>query len=307
MLRTTFLFCATIALILLLWGRFSQKPIASSSLFAVDSSDLSGHWVVSAHRAKVLIEEGATLLDARSSGLLGGNSIDGAIPVRWQDFSQPDNPDRGKLLEDDRLLTQKLRAIGISHDRPVVTIGDPVGGWGEEGRIVWMLRSLGHRQAVFVDGGAVALAQVDLAAIASPVPPGNFTIERQGWWSIDLETLLQSLNKENWVVLDTREPREYAGATPYGETRGGHIPGAVHLYYKTLLATDGKLLDRQTILRQLQNWGITPDSVAIAYCTGGVRSAWLTAVLVDLGFEAKNYPGSMWEWSANPQLPMATP
>ncbi|MGF1520500.1 MAG: rhodanese-like domain-containing protein [Nodosilinea sp.] len=43
---------------------------------------------------------------------------------------------------------------------------------------------------------------------------------------------------------------------------------------------------------------ISRDAAILAYCTSGVRSAWLTAVLVDMGFDAKNYPGSMWEWSA---------
>ncbi|MBE9040003.1 sulfurtransferase [Oscillatoriales cyanobacterium LEGE 11467] len=281
-----------------------RVPIESSSVFAVDSPDLSDRWVVSADRAKRLIEDGATLLDARPSKLSMPDRLGGAIAVRWQDFSQPNNPNRGKLIEDDRVLTEKLQAIGIFNDRPVVAIGDPVRGWGEEGRIVWMLRSLGHRQAVFVDGGGLALAQVDLSPIESPTPLGDFTIEHRGMWSIDRDALHQGLERDNWVVIDTREPREYAGETPYGETRGGHIPGAVHLYYKTLLTDEGKLLDRPSVRSLLLEKGITREDRAIAYCTGGVRSAWLTAVLADLGFEVKNYPGSMWEWSADRKLPI---
>ena len=299
--RTFPFILVTIALFLVLWGRLYQAPvpIESSSVFALDSADLSEHWIVSADRARGLIEAGATLLDARSSRF---PPIPGAVPLRWQDFSQPDNPDRGKLLPDDRLLTEKLQALGIFNHRPVVAIGDPIRGWGEEGRIVWMLRSLGHLQAVFVDGGAAALAQLDVKATKSSA--GDFTIERREVWSIDRETLYQGLERENWVVIDTREPREYAGETPYGETRGGRIPGAVHLYYKTLMDDRGKLFDRPTILSVLRERGITPESRAIAYCTGGVRSAWLTAVLVDLGFEVQNYPGSMWEWSADGEFPM---
>ena len=35
--------------------------------------------------------------------------------------------------------------------------------------------------------------------------------------------------------------------------------------------------------------------------SGGVRSAWLVVVLMDLSFaHARNYAGSMWEWSALP-------
>ena len=38
----------------------------------------------------------------------------------------------------------------------------------------------------------------------------------------------------------------------------------------------------------------------ISYCTGGIRSGWLVALLVDLNFPTpRNYAGSMWEWSAS--------
>jgi 3-mercaptopyruvate sulfurtransferase SseA len=43
----------------------------------------------------------------------------------------------------------------------------------------------------------------------------------------------------------------------------------------------------------------------ITYCTGGVRSA-LLAVLLEacLRVLAANYDGSLWEWSADPSLPL---
>jgi thiosulfate/3-mercaptopyruvate sulfurtransferase len=43
----------------------------------------------------------------------------------------------------------------------------------------------------------------------------------------------------------------------------------------------------------------------ITYCTGGVRSA-LLAILLEarLGVVAANYDGSLWEWSADPSLPL---
>ena len=43
---------------------------------------------------------------------------------------------------------------------------------------------------------------------------------------------------------------------------------------------------------------VGPDSKVVAYCTGGVRSGWVTAVLNDLGIPARIYAGSMWEWAA---------
>jgi thiosulfate/3-mercaptopyruvate sulfurtransferase len=122
-------------------------------------------------------------------------------------------------------------------------------------------------------------------------------------WSIQCDELqahlsVQSASKK-LIVIDTRSLREFAGATPYGEQRGGHIPGAVHFYFKDLIDTKGYLLPRNQIIDKLNHFEIKLDTPIATYCTGGVRSAFFTAVLADLGFtNIKNYPGSMWEWSA---------
>lgn len=263
---------------------------------------LEARWIVEAPVAKQLIEQGATLLDARGGIGLGRPRLEGAIPVKWDQFSQVAPARRGKLLDDHDALTEKLQALGISEGRPVVIFGNPP-GWGEEGRLVWMLRTLGHRQAVFVDGGFQALVAAGVPVgqrRRSPPPAGDFVVQPDLSWDIQRDALKQQLGQGTITVVDTREPREFAGQTPYGEQRGGHIPGAVHLYFKALLKDDGTLLDRPALLAKLAERGITRDRPTVLYCTGGVRSGWLTAVLVTLGFPAKNYAGSMWEWSAAP-------
>lgn len=261
-------------------------------------------WVVSAEEAKQLIERGATILDVRGQELQEQGHLLGAIPVTWEQFSQAEAPLQGKLLEDDEVLTQMLQAVGVSDRKPVVVIADPINGGGEDGRIVWMLRTLGHQQAVFVDGGYEALIKVGVATVqtatnTSPTP-SDFVVKRSTVWEIQRDELKASLENKNIVLIDAREAREYAGETPYGEQRGGHVLGAIHLYYKDLLAEDGKLLPRGEIFAKLPQKAIAPQSEIVCYCTGGVRSGWLTSVLVTLGLQAKNYTGSMWEWSASP-------
>lgn len=100
------------------------------------------------------------------------------------------------------------------------------------------------------------------------------------------------------IILDTREEREYRGATPYGETRGGHVPGARHLWYRDLLDAEGKVLAGQSLADRLAGLGIAAGSEIIAYCTGGVRAGFVTAVLTQAGYRARNYAGSMWHWAA---------
>ena len=264
---------------------------------------LEQRWIVSATEAKQLIEQGATLLDARGQGLIN-RRLQGAVGVNWRQFSAQDSVTRGNLLDDNEQLTQRLQALGISEHTPVVVFANPPSGWGEEGRIVWMLRTLGHQQAVMVDGGFQALVKANVPFQQRPSPPpkpGDFVVKRSTAWDIRRDQLSNQLISGNLAIIDTREPREFAGKTPYGEQRGGHIPGAINLYFKDFLDKDGKLLSQHALSAKLSDGGITPDTPVVVYCTGGIRSGWLASVLVQMGFQVKNYAGSMWEWSAAPE------
>lgn len=273
-------------------------PGSEFSLKGSGVQNLENQWVVGADRAGELLAAGATLIDARPRRSQRLRPVPGAIPVSWKEFSEPKQPWRGKLLEDDRILTEKLQAIGMFQEVPVLVIGDPAKGWGEGGRIVWMLRSLGHKKAVLIDGGERNSAIQAANKSTSTPKRGDFVVKRVGNWQIGREELRASLAKNNLVIIDSREKREYLGKTPYGESRGGRIPGAIHIYYKDLLAKNGLLLSREEIVAKLEQKGIKSTAEIAIYCTGGVRSAWLTSVLADLGYKVKNYPGSMWEWSA---------
>ena len=251
-----------------------------------DIVTLRNRWIVSAEEANDLVEEGAVVLDAHGR-------TKHAKSVKWQQFSQQKPPHRGKLIDDDVILTKKLQALGISANKPVLVIGRPLKGWGEEGRIVWMLRSLGHRRAYALDGGKDILPVFP----KNPVQKGTFQVKRDRRWSITKEEIKAQTESGTIQLIDSRELREFQGNTPYGETRGGHIPEAKHLYFQDLIHPDGTLMNHETLVEKLDSIGIQQDQPIVVYCTGGIRSGWLASVLVSLGYDAKNYPGSMWEWS----------
>ncbi|HEY9667625.1 MAG TPA: rhodanese-like domain-containing protein [Coleofasciculaceae cyanobacterium] len=275
----------------------------------MEQQNLQNQWVVSAAQAKQLIEQGATILDSRNVLLWLTGHIPGAVHVRWKQFSQQRSPNKGKLLENTEVLERRLRAIGVSNTKPVIVIGNPAYpcNFGEEGRIVWMLRTLGHQSATFVDGGETALTQLGFPItleITKPIP-GDFVAKPTALWLMQGDELQANLSSpsasESLIVIDTRSPQEFAGATPYGEQRGGHIPGAVNFYFNDLKDAKGYLLPREQIMTKLKQLGMERDTPIVTYCTGGVRSAFFTTVLIDSGFtNVKNYAGSMWEWSAAP-------
>ncbi|MGB3614957.1 MAG: rhodanese-like domain-containing protein [Elainellaceae cyanobacterium] len=285
-----------------------RPPTSRHHLSAAETAQWADQWIVSAEDAVQIIQEtDAIVLDPRTTAV---SRLTSAVPVSWPAFTQSDAIHRGKLLESDQILARKLGALGIANDVPVLVAGDPL-AWGEDGRIVWMLRTLGHPAVAMVNGGHAALADAlatQNVRVSQP-SPASFDVQRDPRWSIDRDRLQDALNNDNVVVIDSRSAAEYQGKTPHGERRGGHVPGAEHLHFKALIDDAGHLLPQSALMAKLTQAGITADKTIITYCTGGVRSAWLAVVLADLGFEVKNYPGSMWEWASSPpeQYPLVMP
>jgi thiosulfate/3-mercaptopyruvate sulfurtransferase len=274
---------------------------ARTSAVNATAIQFENDWIVLPKAASELIAAGALVLDARGKDLKDKQApVANAVPVTWQDLSRPDLPTKGRLLEDDAQMTKKLQALGVSKNQAIVVLGDPANGWGEDGRVAWTLRTLGHSKVVIVDGGLPAVLQLGKLAVQAPKIPGDFVVARTNRFEVRKEELKDRIGKANTVIFDVREPREYEGKTPYGESRGGHVPGAKGLWYKDLIGKDGNLLPRPDIEKVLASKGLTKDSEVISYCTGGIRSGWFTLLLNDLGYKAKNYTGSMWEWSASP-------
>lgn len=276
------------------------------------SEMLDQDWIVtpSAISTRMAEAEGRVPLiwDARGAEVNLSESSPAIFAPTWQQFSRQDAPYRGLLLDDPDALSTQLMNHGVHESSQVFVLDDPGNGWGEGGRLVWMLRSIGHEDAHLVllpEGGELPSGVLDSIEASRASAPETATPAPIVWseellaTTEEIQSLLDEATPEEVVFIDTREEREYEGETPYGEQRGGHLPGAVHVYFKTLLTPDGALRPEEELLDILSEQGITRDKRIVAYCTGGIRSAWLVVVLRALGFEnVENYAGSMWEWSA---------
>lgn len=246
------------------------------------------------------------LLDARGAKDFEKNHIDGSIQVTWQEFSKmegkPGDAAWGTLLEPQE-LAKKFQALGISKDSKVVVYGAAQNGWGEEGRIVWMLKMAGVNNASFVDGGFEALKSQGMKAsteIVTPSPSAEMKVEALDMTvSIDTKTLKENLNS-GMKIIDTREKEEFEGATKYGEARGGHIPGAINIPYKNLFNEDGSLKSAEELQKLFEENKIAKGDKVVTYCTAGIRSAYMLNVMKMLGYEdVKNYQDSFYGWAGD--------
>ncbi|MBK8159884.1 MAG: hypothetical protein IPK59_14335 [Rhodospirillaceae bacterium] len=232
--------------------------LAATPAVAIDVIGFQQKWLVSVDEARALMASGALVLDARNADLRTASPVRNAQPIRWRDLSSAD----GSLSTDYAALSLRLQSLGLSADQPVVVLADPFQALGEDARVVWALRTLGHGQTVMVDGGLPALLASGLPTIQPPLGAGNFVVERHDDWS-----LLPAEAAHGLVLLK-------AASAPDLLTEDGHRkPGAVIQAW-----LDGQGIDRDTDL--------ATDGAE------GPAAHWLAAVLIDLGYPVRNLEGA---------------
>lgn len=240
----------------------------------------------------------AVILDARPASEYRAGHVPGAVRVSWSRYRDgwfrvgrlPDNLDK---------LARKLEKLGVDDERPVVVYDAAHEGWGQAGRVAWMIGYLGHEDVRILDGGYAAWVDNggEPTTDRPDVERGSFTVQTRSSWRATIDDVQHATENDDVVILDVRSEKEYEGARPYFSKRGGHIPGARHLYWKDLLDEDGKR--RTDVSDLMSDLGIDPDTQVITYCTGGVRSAEVLFLLSEAGYKVRNYDGSWWEWSAD--------
>ncbi|MCT8335122.1 rhodanese-like domain-containing protein [Leptospira sp. 85282-16] len=290
-----------ISLLWAYWLQLSAGPQGSTP------SKGESPWFLSAELA--LQTPKYTILDTRSYLHRIKNKVPSSKVISWEDLSRSDQPHKGELLEL-KLVRKKINDLGIQESDYILVLGDGIAGWGEEGRIVWSLREAGFNQSFWVEGGYPAyekeIQRISDSKKNKESELYKFQNKNIQSSAVLKEDILQGLQTKKYQILDTREPREFSGATPYGETRGGHIPGAKSFFYQELFDNKGNIKSKSEVDRYLKQIGIQKDKPIVAYCTGGVRSAFVVGILRTYGYNAYNYAGSMWEWSYDPKLPLET-
>jgi thiosulfate/3-mercaptopyruvate sulfurtransferase len=258
----------------------------------------TGGKMVGAATAALRLKAGARVLDTRSMEAFEAGHLPGAV---WM------APDRLLAAQSGELvLVPQLDA-----PQGVLVVGKMGGDgwWGEQGWLGMVLSSAGAAEVT------VALAEPSEVALAAGVALEKGLAVEPDWVALMAPSPLRSgvlsvaeaaaaQASGSALFLDVRSRAEFEGAHLFGEARGGHITGARWAGWEELQGAPGWPLEAGAWRKQVEATVAGAKGPLAVYCTGGIRSGFVTFALRAMGVEARNFEGSMWAWSAEPSLPM---
>ena len=280
------------------------------SHYAHPEALVDGDWL-QAH----LTEPGIRIVESNEDVLLYDTGhIPGAVHIDWRGDLQ-DNTVRDYVSPEG--FAAMCGKHGITPDTTVIFYGDKSNWWSAYA--LWAFRLFGHTKVKLLDGGRdkwrndgrpMTREVPKYPAAQYPVPARRHDQEIRAFYD---DAIAQMKAKK--PLIDVRSPGEYRGEITHmpeypqeGVLRGGHIPGARGVPWKTAANDDGTFKTAEELKKiYTENLGLKAGDDIIAYCRIGERSSHTWFVLTYLlGYQkVRNYDGSWTEWGNRVRAPIA--
>jgi thiosulfate/3-mercaptopyruvate sulfurtransferase len=197
-----------------------------------------------------------------------------------------------------------MGSLGIGDDTMVIAYDDT--GGVTAGRLVVMLRMLGHDAAVL--SGGLAAWQGPIEAGPGPAPRAA-TFTPQPWPGHRLVSAdeVAAIAAKGGSVLDARSYERFTGEVVMIDKRGGHIPGARSAYWSAVLDDHGMPRSAEELRAYYNLLGVDDGSEAVAYCGSGVSACMNVLAMERAGIGVPRLYVASWSgWSADPSREAAT-
>jgi len=264
--------------------------------------------------AQNLNDPGIRIVESNEDVLLYDTGhIPNAVHIDWRrDLQDP-------LVRDyisPKAFAELCARNGISPETTVIFYGDKSNWWACYA--LWAFRLFGHNKVKILNGGRdkwvaekrpLTRDKVTVKPANYPAPAKRLDAEVRAFYEDAL-----AFSQGNKPLIDVRSPGEFKGEVTHmpeypqeGVLRGGHIPGAKSVPWKTAVKDDGTFKSAEELSKiYLEGCQLTPDKDVVAYCRIGERSSHTWFVLSYLlGLKkVRNYDGSWTEWGNRVRAPI---
>jgi thiosulfate/3-mercaptopyruvate sulfurtransferase len=264
--------------------------------------------------AEHLNDPGTRIIESNEDVLLYDTGhIPGAVHIDWRlDLQDP-------LMRDyisPEAFADLCKRHGITPETTCLFYGDKSNWWSCYA--LWAFRLFGHTKVKILDGGRdkwvhegrpVTKEKPQFERAEYPVPAKRHDDEIRAFYE---EALAQS--QAGKPLIDVRSPGEFKGEVTHmpeypqeGVLRGGHIPGAKSVPWKTAVNADATFKSAPELHKiYAEGCGLKKEDDIVAYCRIGERSSHTWFVLhYLLGYPTvRNYDGSWTEWGNKVRAPI---
>ncbi|HDX9576667.1 TPA: sulfurtransferase [Bacillus pseudomycoides] len=198
-------------------------------------------------------------------------------------------------------FSRKLSQAGIDEHTTVVAYDSQGGAMAS--RLWWLLTYLGHNKAYVLNGGFSAWQEQNFEVTneMAVFAPKTFVPSVQQDIVVTMEELQAKISKHADITLiDSREPKRYAGLEELVDKEAGHIPTAQNCFWKDGVTESGAFKERKEQGNRFTH--LNKKKETIVYCGSGVTACPNVLTLKMAGFtNVKLYVGSWSDWISYPE------